>query len=54
MAGIVHYSSKFESSITSVERIIEYLKTPHEVNLIYSIYLTKIYSKYMIGKSKQN
>lgn len=31
MAGIVHYSSKFESSITSVERIMEYQKTRYEV-----------------------
>jgi hypothetical protein len=49
MAGIVHYSSKFESSITSVERIIEYQKTPHEVILKYSFffnkYIFKIYDR---------
>ena len=33
MAGKVHYSSKFESSITSVERIVDYQNTLHEVIL---------------------
>jgi hypothetical protein len=43
MAMIVRRSAEFESNITSVERLIEYQNTPHEVKLRLSLIFVYIF-----------